>query len=526
NEAVRKYIDYDEWGRVRIAKTMGDATEAVTWFDAAGRRIRIRDARGNMTFFYYDAQGRQVYAILRDPAAGGEVTETIYSSFNEVQVTVTHAKRLSTTDSATLVGGKADAMLIAKVGLLSDASVDSRTTVSYNRRGLIQQAIDALGYKTDTQYNAFGQLRQEIRDIDSLGTAGARRLTLSYGYDRRGNATRTERSGPGLASSVITGSNFDALGRIVNTTDELSRATQYIHLRDGGNGRKVIVTGPAGTAWTAYDALDRVLTRVDRTSNTVTYTHDAANRKLTVKTAEGIQTVMEYTRLGQVYRITDGNGAITTYAYDNHGNLLTVTDALGNVTKNDYDANDNLVQVIRGLKVNASGAPINDGATTTTSYSFDAGNRVLTQTVDPLVNGVGLNLQTRYEYDGQGRKLKITDPRGTVTTQVFNAKGELSDVIVDDVTGGLKLKTSYRYDAQSRVLTVIDGAGTASARKVAHAYDILGRRTSETVDPDGLKLKKVFIEGESPEATAAIQRAVQVYADQPMTAIDLDAVRA
>jgi cell division protein FtsQ len=41
----------------------------------------------------------------------------------------------------------------------------------------------------------------------------------------------------------------------------------------------------------------------------------------------------------------------------------------------------------------------------------------------------------------------------------------------------------------------------------------------------GLKLEKVFIEGESAEATAAIQRAAQLQPDQPMTAIDLDAVR-
>ncbi|WP_367142937.1 cell division protein FtsQ/DivIB [Brevundimonas sp.] len=41
----------------------------------------------------------------------------------------------------------------------------------------------------------------------------------------------------------------------------------------------------------------------------------------------------------------------------------------------------------------------------------------------------------------------------------------------------------------------------------------------------GLKLEKVFIEGESPEATRAIQQAVQLSADQPMTSIDLDAVR-
>lgn len=41
----------------------------------------------------------------------------------------------------------------------------------------------------------------------------------------------------------------------------------------------------------------------------------------------------------------------------------------------------------------------------------------------------------------------------------------------------------------------------------------------------GLKLEKVFIEGESAEASAAIQRAVQLQAGQAMTSIDLDAVR-
>ena len=41
----------------------------------------------------------------------------------------------------------------------------------------------------------------------------------------------------------------------------------------------------------------------------------------------------------------------------------------------------------------------------------------------------------------------------------------------------------------------------------------------------GLKLEKVFIEGESAEANAAIRQAVQLDAGQAMTSIDLDAVR-
>ncbi|WP_457447928.1 DUF6531 domain-containing protein, partial [Roseateles sp. P5_E4] len=185
-------ITYDDWGRVQIAKTMGDPTEAITWYDAAGRRTRVKDARGNTTFFYYDAQGRQVYAILRDPLLGGEVTETIYSNFSEVQATVTHSQRLSVADATGLVGGKAetavvsrapaaDILLSSAIAALSSASLDNRSSATYNRRGLIQQAIDALGNKTDYSYNAFGQLSKEIRDIDPVGTANARRLTLDYG---------------------------------------------------------------------------------------------------------------------------------------------------------------------------------------------------------------------------------------------------------------------------------------------------------------------------------------------------------
>lgn len=41
----------------------------------------------------------------------------------------------------------------------------------------------------------------------------------------------------------------------------------------------------------------------------------------------------------------------------------------------------------------------------------------------------------------------------------------------------------------------------------------------------GLKLARVDIEGESPEANAAIRRAINLYAGQPMTGIDLDQVR-
>ena len=113
---------------------------------------------------------------------------------------------------------------------------------------------------------------------------------------------------------------------------------------------------------------------------------------------------------------------------------------------------------------------------------------MLTRRLDPA----GLNLTTTTQYDGQGRAVKVTDAAGTATSYVFDAKGQLRDTIVDDVSGGLRLKTSSSYDAQGRTLTVIEGAGTAAARTVEYRYDVLGRRTHEIVDPAGLALTTTY----------------------------------
>lgn len=470
-EARTQRLDYDNWGRLGASSVDGDALGVSYTYDAAGRRTRSTDARGNTTVYYYDTAGRQVYAILRDPSAGGEVTETLYSSFSEVQANITHAKRLSVADTSALAGGLNSAWLDAKVAALADAS-DNRTTFSYNSRGLVRQAVDALGAKTVTAFNAFGEVKSVTTDVD-MTAAGAspRTLTTTYTYDRRGQSTQVSRMGVGLPIPVTTGSAFDALGRLSSTTDELNQVTNYSYQRNSGAGRQVTVSDPAGATVTTYDALDRVVSRRDRVGNTVTYVHDAVARKLTITTAERVTLTTEYNRHGQVAKLTDAAGS-TTYVYDSHGNLTTVTDALGNVTQNAYDLADNLTRVTQGANA--------------TSFTYDAANRVLTQTVDPD----GLKLKTTYAYDGQGRRLSITDPRGAVTTQTFTARGELKQVVIDD--GGLNLKTSYIYDAQGRMLTAIEGDGTAAARKTVYAYDVLGRVTSQTVDPDGAKLKTAY----------------------------------
>jgi YD repeat-containing protein len=487
-EARTNGITFDAFGRVQT-ETGGPSGTVTHAYDAAGRRISTTDARGTTTAFFYDSANRLVFSI-RKTAQGGEVVENRFNTFGETETRVAYSNRLSVADTTALTGGLVDGALATKVAALSNAAVDAKSIASFTRRGQIQQAIDALGKRADYDYTAFGQVKTSTADIG--GTGDSRRLTTELIYDRRGLLTTSTADWLGL--NIVNRSEYDAFGRTTATVDARGNRTTTQYLKNDGvtdSGRKIVVTdagAPAGVRTTTYDAFDRTVHSTDALNNSVRYVHDVANRRVTMTTAEGIQSVTEFNRHGQTWRLTDGTGAITTYAYDATGRLLTVTDANGNLSQNAYDANGNLTTATIGLKVNGVNAPINDGSAVVTQYSYDAANRVLTKSTDPA----GLNLTTRYEYDGQGRAVKLTGATGAVTTYSFNAKGELTRSVIDDVAGGLRLATAFTYHAQGRTLTVIEGQGSATAKTTEYRYDVLGRRTHEITDPAGLALTTTY----------------------------------
>ncbi|MBA4803893.1 MAG: FtsQ-type POTRA domain-containing protein [Brevundimonas sp.] len=95
-----------------------------------------------------------------------------------------------------------------------------------------------------------------------------------------------------------------------------------------------------------------------------------------------------------------------------------------------------------------------------------------------------------------------------------------------------KMAAIGRLDLSPRAVVISIAAGgllLAALLATGARAERIGASFSRGVDGVavglGLKLEKVFIEGESPEATRDIQRAVQLPAGQPMTSIDLDAVR-
>src|SRR5581483_7936841 len=111
--------------------------------------------------------------------------------------------------------------------------------------------------------------------------------------------------------------------------------------------------------------------------------------------------------------------------------------------------------------------------------------------VDP---GAGhLNLVTAYAYDAKGRAVSTTDAKGVVTQTTFDAKGQVTSVVVDPGSGHLNLATTYSYDARGKKLTVTEGAGSANPRVTQYAYDKLGRLVSERIDPNGINATTSYL---------------------------------
>lgn len=95
-----------------------------------------------------------------------------------------------------------------------------------------------------------------------------------------------------------------------------------------------------------------------------------------------------------------------------------------------------------------------------------------------------------------------------------------------------KVAAIGRLDLSPRAVVISIAAGVlllggvlATGARADRIGASIGRGMDGLTVGMGFKLDKVFIEGESAEATAAIQQAVQLAPGQPITSIDLDAVR-
>ena len=448
-------------------------------YDASGRRISSVDGNGNLTRYFYDAQERLRFTVN----AEGEIVETRYNNFGEVSKAVSYSNRLDAATLADLNGGLLNSSLITTLTANANAAIDSENSFEYDRTGLVTKTTDAENYSNSFVYNDLGDQVSQSFELEKNGNVVIRSGNSESVYDKRG--LLIESISIDGSKRLVTSYQYDAFGRLTNVIEPKGQAEQHAQtfVYDRA-GRQIQIKDWLGVrSSTTYDAIGRVLTEMSDVSGVVATTiYDDKKAQITTVTAEGVQTSNYTNEHGEVIRVIDGEGNISEFQYDNRGNLTAVLAEVDGVMQtqstNVYDNANNLRFVI-----DANGNSV--------EYTFDATNRQISRTVDPIIDPQGtdanaLAITTTYVYDGQGRQIRtIESVDGQAVTQLtqYDRKGNIERITSDE--GGLNRVTEFSYDAQGNQLTVTDGAGSANTIKTAYQYDELGQRVAEVRDPDG-----------------------------------------
>ena len=250
----------------------------------------------------------------------------------------------------------------------------------------------------------------------------------------------------------------------------------------------------------AYDSVGRLFRMTDARGNTFEYAYDENDNLLTMTEIEisdlgppdeTYVTTYVYDELDRVTSKTDNISNTLTRAYNSRHNVGYTVDALGNTITFDYDSVDRLVTTTRVLTDDGTGSgnPIDtivthqtwddswrltgqiDHNTNLTAYEYDSLDR---QTL--LIYGDGT--QDAYEYDARDNITRIVDANGSVVDQVHDLRDRRTRV---DVAPGLgvSLDTTfedYAWDGLSRMARAVDDDSLAT-----FSYDSLSNVLEETL---------------------------------------------
>ncbi|WP_419688228.1 Ig-like domain repeat protein [Burkholderia theae] len=431
----------------------------------------------------YNPNG-QLFATID---ADGYITQYCYDSAGRETQTIQYATAVPDFGNAASFAAEVDAARASgNLGaLLPPASTSDIHTYSiYNARAQIVGRIDGDGYLTETVYDANGNVTQTIRYATAVQIAPGATLTLAAVRPSSSPAdqvvTQTWNSANELQSSTaadgtVTSYKYDSMGNVIEATTALGTSDQRtVMTRYDVQGRVIAELSGDGAALITGN---QTQAQIDAIWNqyAVTYTYDAAGRRLSA---------------------TDANGNRTTYFYDDAGRLRFTVNAAGDVTEDTYDALGHLVSktqyatalsgaTLSGLQGGLLSAATNQGAVTAlqnardadvqdnsvTQYAYDDDGELI-QTTDAM-GGV-----TSTHYDTFGDAVQTTETisagRSVISTASYDRRGLQTGTVAD--TGGVAAATSVQYDAFGRVIASTDANGN-----VTHtSYDALGRVIATT----------------------------------------------
>ncbi|MCX7747807.1 MAG: NPCBM/NEW2 domain-containing protein, partial [Clostridia bacterium] len=516
---------------VKIVDPLGNAIRFE--YDECSRKTKEMDALGNSVVWEYDKEGNIKYITDKR----GHVTEFSYYPNNLLKQKV--EKQVTTN---VMTGAKKDIVIESyqydQAGNLTGKMDGSGKTsiLRYDALGRIKEEIDGQGNSKTYTYDEVGNLTKESskrfvggnrpykeyrydgfnRMIEAYDFEG--RKILEKGYDTFGNEAYGK-DGKGNVTTL----EYDSLLRLSKESSAKNTSTpsetEYFYYEDGTVYKTKNNTNEVDTF--EYDKAGSLVKKIS------TKTNDIGSN---VKQTEEITRQMEYDAKGnktqdnvysKIYQgsnpeylqnpviYTQAQAYTTQYSYDKLQRLIGETQTLFKTENStnikvqhiigyEYDSNNNLTKRTKTiLKENALSG--DDSRTYTLEENeYDEINRLQKRkdgtgtTIETLVyydNGVqmlsydALNALTWFDYDGNNRLIRTTDPQGHEVSQSYDAQGNV--ILKVDGKGN---RTQFIYDKNDRLDEVIN----AKYESTGYDYDTNGNMIKMTQAKGGESIETTY----------------------------------
>jgi YD repeat-containing protein len=340
-------------------------------------------------------------------------------------------------------------------------------------------------------------------------------------YNMWGEPEKTEEIFGSVTRTRLT--NYDGAGRILWTEETSSADAALPKVTDEYSektGQLITQTTKVGeetqTVTKVFDKVGRLTSYTDADKNTTTYEYESSGdgRLLSINDGKGTQTFAYDPTTGALYKLVDSSAGTFTASFDAEGHIASETypngmtatyhrSSVGQTTGIEYVKATHCAKTCPEIWFSENEVPSIEGEAltrtntlTSNTYSYDAANRLIQTTEEP-VGGKGC-VTRMYGYDEESDRTSLTTREpvegkcavsgGTVEKHTYGSGNRLTDAGVTydafgDTTqlpgvdaGGHELTTEFYVDGQ--------------VRKQAQN----GQTNTYSVDPAG-RIRKTIAEG-------------------------------